>query len=150
MTDISLRADVLLKGQKGMKKGNKQFKFFYCFPIYQFYKEKVNSWQASNRQMFRVSPKTKNVLCILAIDSLLQFLIWLKITNFCHVLLNAIFQRECHFADRQITSKSIQVYRSGPLVICSFNRNIKKNHKLTNFFIHKIFISQMDTLYEVD
>ena len=27
MTDISLRADVLLKGQKGMKKGNKQFNF---------------------------------------------------------------------------------------------------------------------------
>ena len=26
----------------------------------------------------------------------------------------------------------------------------KKNHKLTNVFIHKIFISQMDTLYEFD
>ena len=34
MTDISPRADVLLKGQKGMKKGNKQFEFFYYFPIY--------------------------------------------------------------------------------------------------------------------
>ena len=32
MTDISLRADVLLKGQKGMKKGNKQFKFFLLLP----------------------------------------------------------------------------------------------------------------------
>ena len=32
MTDISLRADVLLKGQKGMKKGNKQLKFFLFFP----------------------------------------------------------------------------------------------------------------------
>ena len=32
MTDISLRADVLLKGQKGMKKGNKQFKLFLSFP----------------------------------------------------------------------------------------------------------------------
>ena len=120
MTDISLRADVLLKGQKGMKKGNKQFKFFYYFPIYQFYKEEVNSWQASNRQMFRVSLKTKNVLWILAIDSPLQFLIWLKMTNFCNVLLNAIFQRECNFADRKISSKSIKIYVPSQFLFFSF------------------------------
>ena len=34
MTDISLRADVLLKGQKGMKKGNKQLKFFFIFSLF--------------------------------------------------------------------------------------------------------------------
>ena len=42
--------------------------------------------------MFRVSPKTKNVLWKLVIDSLLLLLIWL--TDFRNVLLNTIFQRE--------------------------------------------------------
>ena len=42
--------------------------------------------------MFRVSPKIKNVLWILVIDSLLLLLIWL--TDFRNVLLNTIFQRE--------------------------------------------------------
>ena len=40
MTDISLRADVLLKGQKGMKKGNKQFKFFIASLFISFTKRK--------------------------------------------------------------------------------------------------------------
>ena len=42
--------------------------------------------------MFRVSPKTKNVLWKIVIDSLLLLLIWL--TDFRNVLLNTIFQRE--------------------------------------------------------
>ena len=31
----------------------------------------------------------------------------LKITDFRNVLLNPIFQRECNFADRQLSSKSM-------------------------------------------
>ena len=121
------------------------FFFFLLFNIptsVQFYRENVKSWQAISRWMFRLSRKTKNVLWILAIDSLLQIIIWLKITDFRNVLLNPIFQRECNFADGQLSSKSMQVYRSGAISIClSTERFFSFNIKLTVVFNLKIFIS---------
>ena len=57
---------------------NLNFYYFLLPSSLQIYKEEVNNQQAISRQMFRVSPKAKNMLWILAIDSLLQFLICLN------------------------------------------------------------------------
>ena len=130
---------------------NLNFYYFLLPSSLQIYKEEVNNWQAIGRQMFRVSPKTKNMLWILAIDSLLQFLIWLNITNFRIILLNTIFQRESNFADRQISSKSIQVNSAGPIPIFFFQFYQKKKTtttttkkqtiKLTDVIVFSYFVS---------